>query len=287
MNTIKSNIKVLVLCCSLVCFCIAGNAQDYYGNGNGGGWRRQQNNNQQPKDKDDKGPEPSGYISINFGFGTPEGSFVATPIYTQNDNGYGNYALPGSVFHLSIGIPIDHSNFGVALMFGSHDNQYDINTFGVNNQVTPLPPTTGQTDYSESSIMGGLYLTYPFGRLSIDGRLMAGALLCSLPEQNYGFVDTQGDQYEVDAQPTNPTSLAFDAGVGIRFMVAEFSRRKLCIMANFDYLYSSVPYNSQEVELYTPYANNPNNTTYETSVPLTGHLPIELFNVTFGIGYQL
>lgn len=281
METRRSNVKMLVLFSLSMCLCVADNAQDYYGGGGNGSWRRQPSNYNRQRNRDTANNEPSGYFSVNFGFATPEGSF-GQGIGSQ----YGGYALGGSNFNFSIGIPINHTNFGIALMYGSYDNEYDLNTFSNNNYVSPIYPD--QNDYSEGSIMGGLYVTYPvINRLSVDARLMGGVLLSSLPEQDIAYQDVTGDIYQYDIQPSNSTSFAFDAGIGLRFMVAEFGRRKVCIMANVDYIYSSVSYNTEQIEYYTPYANNPTNITYQTNYSITGHLPVQLLNITFGIGYQL
>jgi len=302
----KSKVKILVVSGLFLSFYAASYAQDYYGGGGGGGWRRQQNNQQQSKDKDNSAVEPSGYISVNFGFATPEGNF-AQPFPEGNYSeavgaGYGNYADAGTAFHFSIGIPVNHSNFGVALMFGSYSNQYDLNSYvntlnysSINYNAYSNSPITGyavapsQNVYSESSIMGGLFATFPVGRLSLDGRLMIGALLCNLPEQSVYAEDAAGDELNYDVQPSNSTSLAFDAGVGLRFMLAEFGRRKLCIMANVDYLYSDVSYNTSQYNYVIP-ATGVNAGYQGQLVPspsVTGTLPIELLNITFGIGYQL
>jgi hypothetical protein len=285
MNAMRIKAKTVAIGSLLVCFCAIGNAQDYYGGG-GSNWRRQPSNNEQtPKDKDNTAAEPSGYMSINFGFATPEGPFAQ-----EIGSGYGGYAQSGgTIFDFSLGIPINHSNFGFALMLGSENNNYDINTYANNMSSFALPPNTDQSTYSESSILGGLYVTYPIGRLSIDGRAMLGALLCALPEQNYGFFDQSGNSWDYDLQPSNSTSLAFDLGIGARFMIAEFSRRKLCLMVNVDYLYSSVSYNTQQYQ-YETYASGPNMGTtvqYVPSPTFSGSFPLELLNVTFGIGYQL
>ena len=307
MNLMKRKVKILVLSGLLTCFCAESYSQDYYGGG-GGSWRRKPDNSQQqPKDKDNSAPEPSGYISINYGFATPEGSF-AQPFSQGTYNeavgiGYGNYGLPGSVLHFSLGIPIEHSNFGVALMFGSYNNQYDLNNYVnslngsninynaySNSPIEVYNSAPAQNIYSESSIMGGLYATYPLGRrLSIDGRFMIGALLCSLPEQDVFAEDADGDALQYDVEQSNATSLAFDAGIGVRFLIAELGRRKLCAMVNVDYLYSNVSYNTQQ-DLYVIPATG-TNAGYEVqlipSPSVSGNLPIELLNVTFGIGYQL
>lgn len=306
MDTMKRKVRILVSCSLLVCFYVVSNAQDYYGGGNGSWRRRPAQNNDQPKDKDDNTPEPSGYLSINFGFATPEGSFgqpYSQNTYTEGVGiGYGGYALPGTAFHFSLGIPIDHSNFGVALMFGSYDNQYDLNNYvnalnasPINYNAYSTSPIVGyatapaQNTYDESSILGGLFATFPVGRLSVDGRLMIGALFNSMPEQDIYAADADGDELQYDVEPSNSTSLAFDAGIGLRFMLAEFGRRKLCIMANVDYLYSKASYNTQQ-DLYVVPASGPYAGYQGQLVPtpsVSGSIPIQLLNITFGIGYQL
>ncbi len=276
----KSKIKPLAICSILFCFYAYSNAQDYYGDNTNNSWRRKPENKQnQAQNNDDGASQPSGYLSINYGFAIPEGDF-ASPF----GSGYGGYALRGDLFHFSLGIPISHSNFGIAFMLGNYNNQYDLNTFANNNVATALYPD--QNYYSETSILGGGYATYPMGRFSFDGRLMAGVILNDLPEQYYGYYDAQGDQYVNDLQTSYPTSFALDAGVGVRFLITQFGRRKLCAMINLDYLYSKVSYNTEQIEYYTPYVN-PTNTTYEADVPVSGTLPIQLFSFTFGLGYQL
>lgn len=314
METMRSKAKILVLCSLFTCLCMVNNAQDYYGGGGNGSWRKQQTNNTPQKKKDVDDNEPSGYISVNYGFATPEGNFsqpFSQSGYSGNPPaiglGYGNYAQPGSAFHFSVGIPIDHSNFGIALMFGSYDNTYDINSYGnalnnsLGNQNVNVNPYanspiqwygsagTQQNVYDESSIMGGFFATYPIGRLSIDGRLMLGALLCNLPEQAVEAGDADGNTFLYDVEPSNSTSLAFDIGIGARFMIAQLGRRKLCAMINVDYLYSNVSYNTQQ-DLYVIPATGPNAGYQEQlvpSLPASGSLPIQLLNITFGIGYQL
>jgi hypothetical protein len=286
MITMKGKAKILILFCSLVCAYGTGYAQDYYGGGNGG-WRKQPQSDQPQQTEDNGNPDPSGYISINFGFAEPEGAFAAA-----YGSGYSGYALPGSVFHFSVAFPISHSNFGVAFMFGSYNNQYDltnyINYLSNSSSVNAYGPLSGGVNniYSESSILGGFYATLPVGRFSFDGRFMIGALLNSLPEQAYGKEDTAGNITTYDLQTSYPTSFAIDAGIGIRCLIAKIGRRQLCAMVNVDYMYSNVSYNTIQVEDYTPYVN-PNNLTYETDNSVSGHLPISLLNITFGIGYQI
>jgi hypothetical protein len=224
---------------------------------------------------------PSGYASVNFGFATPEGGFA-----NSTGGSYGGYAMPGEAFHFSLGIPINHSNFGVAFMLGNYNNQYDLNTYSANNSEYPVYPD--QDFYSETSLMGGLYLTFPVGIVSFDGRIMAGALLNSFPEQDYEYTDGEGNNFEYDMQPSNSTSFAFDAGVGVRCLIAQFRREKLCAMINLDYLYSSAFYNTEQ-NIYEIPVTGPN-AGYQVQLfpsnSYSGTIPIELLNITFGLGYQ-
>jgi hypothetical protein len=309
MKIMKRKVKTLLLYCFFAGFCAICNAQDYYGNGNNGSWRRKPNNDQQPP-KDENITEPSGYLSINFGFATPEGSYgqsfseSAYPLTGTGGVGigYGGYAQPGFAFDFSLGVPINHSNFGIAFMFGSYNNEYDLNSYvnslsasSINYNVYSASAITGYStapsanDYSESSILGGLFFTYPIGRLSLDGRAMLGVLLSGLPEQDIYAIDAANDELQYDVESSNSTSLAFDVGIGARFMIAQFGRRKLCVMVNLDYLYSNVSYSTQQ-DLYVVPASGANAGYQVSLIPtpaVSGSFPIQMLNVTFGIGYQL
>lgn len=278
MKTIKINLKQPIMSCLFLCVCCYSIAQ--YAPppppppGYGPPPRERRN--------DDAGlGRPSGYISINFGLANPEGNYAS-----MTGGGYGGYALPGDIFHISIGVPINRSNFGLAFMFGSINNQYDINSYCNNNGVSPA---LDQNYYAQNCVMGGLYLTIPIGILSIDGRLMIGGLFGTLPEIDYQYDDAQGNNWQYDTEPSNSSSLVYDAGIGARVLLARFGRRKLCAMINVDYMYSNIPFSTQQDQYETP-STGPNagitlQNSYSPSV--TGNLPFELLNVTFGLGYQL
>jgi hypothetical protein len=280
----KTTGKLLAICGLLAGIYGTSNGQYY-----GGGYGRGGQSNNQPQNNDAGISEPSGYLSFNLGLAQPVSSYGL-----EFGSGYGGYALAGLGFNLALGIPIDHSNFGIALMYGNYNNTYDINTY-VNNQntenpgsyFTPISPSDNV--YSLSSIMGGLFVTYPVGRFSFDGRLMVGALLCDLPEQDFAYNDAQNNTWEDDLQPSNSTGLAFDAGLGARCLLVKLGRRPLCAMVNVDYLYSD-PYYSTSQNIYETYAagTNAGNTVQWVPSPVySGHLPISMLNLTFGIGYQI
>ena len=71
----------MVVSSFLLSLCASSYAQDYYGGGNGS-WRKRPDDKSQQKEKDKDKQEgdiadPSGYMSINFGFANPEGNFGA------------------------------------------------------------------------------------------------------------------------------------------------------------------------------------------------------------------
>src|ERR1700722_18895940 len=122
MDTLKRKSNILMLLSLFLCAFSVINAQDYYGGSGGDSWRKK------PPDKQPEEPksiaEPSGFTAINAGFANPEGSFASS-----FGSGYGGYALEGFDFNFSFGVPISHSNFGLAFLFGSYNNNYDINNY--------------------------------------------------------------------------------------------------------------------------------------------------------------
>lgn len=252
------------------------------------------------KQPEDLGPSlPTGFLSVNFGLAEPEGTFAQ-----QIGTGYGGYALPGDLFSLSLGLPVNHSNFGVAVMIGSYSNTYNNDqwTANINNNSNPNNAFFQNANqiqgtyniYSNTTVMGGLYGTLPVGNLSIDGRLMIGAMIGGLPERAFGFYDTANNFYEDDIQPSNPVALAFDAGIGLRYLIGNFGRRKVCLMVNADYLFTNVSYFTPDYQnLVYPYQAQLQtqplpgiSPTPDINGNISGTIPIALFTLTFGIGYQ-
>ena len=245
---------------------------------------------------------PTGFLSVNLGLANPEGAFAQ-----QFGSGYGGYAMPGFEFNFALGLPVNHSNFGVAVMVGSYTNTYNNGQWANNLYNDPSPNNyfyqnaiyPGQTVnvYANTSIMVGGYGTLPLGRLSIDARLMVGALIAGLPERTFQFQYNADTLIEDDVQPANPVSFAVDAGIGLRYFIGNFGRRKVCLMLNADYLFSSVSYFTQDYQYMIPnYSYNQFQITTQplpgiTPTPdvngnISGTMPIALFSLTFGVGYQ-
>ena len=95
-------------------------AQEYYGGP--APRQRERQENQEPEMT-----QPTGYFQISFGLAQPIGSFA-----NEFGTGYGGYALPGDNLGISLGIPINHSNFGVALAYSNCSNVFDVGTYTAN-----------------------------------------------------------------------------------------------------------------------------------------------------------
>jgi hypothetical protein len=220
---------------------------------------------------------PTGYFALSLGIAQPIGSFASQPT-----TGYGGYALTGDNINLSIGIPINHSNFGIAFMFGSFVNDFDMNTY-VSNAAISDPSKNyqpfEQDVYDESFILAGLFATYPINRLSIDVRIMGGVSFCYLPEVDYGAAVydptiSDYDNYEWDTYSSRSTSFALAAGADLRYKVRRFS-----LMLGVDFLTTDPTVNTEQQ--YT----DPNGNYSYTHI--TGKVPISIISTSLGIAYQI
>jgi len=227
-----------------------------------------------PSEPVNEGTPPSGYFEIGIGAAQPINGFAR-----ESGPGYGGYALPGGNLNVSFGIPVERSNFGVALMYNYAWNFHDINTYVDNVQVTDQSNTymaLGQDIYRENFILGGLFATIPLQRVSFDFRLMGGLAICDLPEIDYGedaTSPTASQNFEWDTYSSTSTSFASDLGMNIRFRIHRTS-----IMAGVDYLYAD-----PMVSTTQRYTDQYGNSTYSH---VGGMLPISIMSYSIGIGYQ-
>jgi hypothetical protein len=227
---------------------------------------------------------PTGYFEISVGAAEPIGSFSNT-----GSTSYGGYALPGVDLAISLGIPINHSNFGIALMYKGTSNPFDINGYMNNvqysdpskNYYIPTdqygnPYDQGMT-YDNSFIMAGLFATYPIQRLSIDFRLMGGVAICSLPELAYAAnatSPTATNDFSWDISGSNTSGFAFGVGADLRYKF-----RRVSLMLGVDFLTADPNISTNET-----YVDQDGTTTYSR---VGGGLPISLMSYSIGIGYTI
>jgi hypothetical protein len=271
------NIKFVLLAFLLAGVLYKADAQYGYGYGYGPLMRHRQQQ-PQPEEKDQGPSKPSGYFAVSIGLAVPQGSF--TNAISTNYNG--GYALPGMAVNISLGIPVAHSNIGVALMYGNYNNPFDINSYVNNIQVSDQNKSYGpvlQDSYNESFIMGGLFWTWPVQRLSFDARAMVGVAICNLPEVTYGaqqYDPTLGgyDQYQWDYAPSSTTAFAYDLGGDIRYRV-----RRASIMFGVDFIHANPMINT------TLDYTDQNNVDWYSHV--SGGVSISDIVFNLGIAYQI
>jgi hypothetical protein len=220
---------------------------------------------------------PSGYFELSLGWAQPIGSFM-----NASGSGYNGYALPGENINLSLGVPVNHSNIGIAFMVGSCYNTFDINTYvsniaasDANNNYKPLI----QDGYNESFIMGGLYATLPVYRLSIDFRVLGGIAFCYLPEVDYEAYHYDAlaagyDNYEWDTYSSRANSFAFGMGADLRYRVRRFS-----LMFGVDMI-STTPMVNTEQQYTDPNGN------YSYS-HVGGYMTISIISASIGLAYEI
>lgn len=242
--------------------------------------------------------EPTGYIGFDIGGGIPMGAFASNaPFNSSAGPSYGNYAMNGSYFSIFGGFPIQHSNFGISVMYANSDNPFDINTFNnnyqnVNQYSNPVSDLVGAPDdyiavqgddYTESTFLAGLYYTYPIGKLSFDFRAMAGIMFCHFPDiiLNAGQFVTSATQptptqnFYFEYSAPNSSAFAYDIGASVRYVL----RRNFSVMLNVDYLAAN-PTCSGTFNFQDEYGN-PFTSTFSNSQP------ISLVNISLGLGYTI
>ncbi|HXB13479.1 MAG TPA: hypothetical protein VNZ45_15940 [Bacteroidia bacterium] len=220
---------------------------------------------------------PSGYFELSLGLAEPMSGFM-----NAHHSGYGGYAMPGENFNLSLAVPINHSNIGLAFMYGNYLNAFDINTYVSN--IAPTDPSKSyqallQDSYDASLIMGGLFATIPIDRLSIDFRVVGGIAFCYLPEIDYGA--SQYDQltlsynnYEWDTYSSRSTSFAYAIGADLRYRI-----HRISLMLGVDYVAAMPQINTQQ-----QYIDPNGNSTY---TPVGGNLQISILSANIGFAYEI
>ncbi len=260
----------------LICLIDFSQAQDVP---EGYSYRRNPRPERRQRQKEEIASTPRGYIAVNSGFGAPVGNFAV-----NFGTSYGNYALPGQIQSLTAFVPVNHTNVGVAVMIGVHDNAYDVNSFVNNIQLTEANANKiyladGSSDYQETSILAGVFYTIPVKRFSFDFRLMGGLLVCRLPEVQYeAYIPQTATAAEQDflwnSQPSSSQAFAIDLSAGVRYSL----RRRLCLMGNIDFMHANVHYAS-----YQQYVDPNGNLIIS---PMTGNTPISLVNISVGLGFE-
>lgn len=178
-----------------------------------------------------------GFIAVGRGLGIPNNSFVSN----------GN-AANGKVYSVSAAFPGIISHCGIAFKFDYGENRVNetqlqaslnsANQANFPNINTTLAGAVGQ--YSYTTLLTGLCLTYPAKHLTIDARILGGVMFATIPNVSVGYYDVATGNTGTYYQATSSgNAFCFDMGIGIRYAILP----KLCVMLTADYLTASPSFN--------------------------------------------
>jgi hypothetical protein len=217
---------------------------------------------------------PQAYGSFNAGLSLPIGSFGSTA-----SADWTGYAKAGTVYSILVGIPIAHSNFGIAIMTGYSKNNYDAATFGTNlakkdtgNSYSAVTAIA----YAQYYLMTGLLVTSNnLNGLSIDGRLLIGFDYVNYPDPYWSTMSIHTGyttQWYLNTNPT--TTLAIALGVGVRYALLN----GFTALLNVNYIYTGATCSTQQLV---------DNSISQTPETLTDKVSNSTLAITLGLGYSL
>jgi hypothetical protein len=232
--------------------------------------------------------KPSGYFAMNYGLGVPVGGFA-----DNTGSSYGGYAKPGFNMDYTAGIPISHSNFGIALkgtyFLNSFDNKGYVNALQASDPTKTYQPSIGGHFYMGGFIMGGLFTTIPVNNFSFDFKAMGGIALCHMPTINYQTTDNASTSLfpeTSDYTYTSSASSAFAYDLGVDFRINPKNKyvqvnpwrkvRTMGFIFSVDYA-SAKPMVNTKLNNNDIYANNPTSSSSE-------RIPISM--LTFSVGFD-
>ena len=260
---------------------------------------------QQGKDADKNIIVPSGYCELfGMGIGIPVGGF-ATKTGSEN----GGYALTGFNLNLSGGIPIKHSNFGIAWMCSGFINSFDNISYVYNIQASNPNKNNGISTtyevipgthpyYIGSFILGGLFATYPISIFSFDFRAMGGVMIARLPPIFYSATaEAAGGYFWLDSwsiPSSTSSSFAYDLGINFRvnpinkYVYHKYHReRAMALVLGIDFI-SANPTVNTTLESKNSGTNSYSSsyTSYSNDTHIVRNSPISMLNISVGVAYS-
>jgi len=217
-----------------------------------------------------------GYVAILGGLGIPNNSFQGNGNATNGKTFSISAAFPGIISHGGFSFKFDHGINGMnetQLLQGLASNS------GFSNINCSLAGAIGQ--YSYSTLLTGLYLTYPSKHFTIDLRVLAGVMFATSPNFSVNYYDqNSGNNGTFTQAQTSGSAFAFDMGIEVRYPVLH----KFCVILSADYLTASPSFN-----YVTTGAGLTSNGTIiqENGRETIAGQSFDLSNFTLGIGYLL
>ena len=218
--------------------------------------------------------QEKGYIAVSLGPSIPLSDFASKDI----DKESAGFAKTGAIFDISFGYKIG-KNFGVAALLRGQANKTDAQAMAneMGNKMSFQVDTRVESKaWNIGAFMLGGYATVPLEKkLSFESRIMFGFMSATYPNVTFTFSDAD-ESVLVKRTGSTATSFAYLMGAGIRYNAG----KRLCLLANFDYLGSNPEYKDVETTLETP-------TIFERISKDTFSQSFGAFNIGVGVGYRL
>jgi len=223
------------------------------------------------------------FIEASVGASSPSGYFNSN----DPDNLLSGFAQVGTDFNINGGYQVIKT-FGVLIKYNMFLNP--VNTTTINDFYTlemqdyldkNAPGYTINSTkvnsgwYWSNSILGGIYVTIPMDRISVDVRTLAGYLTLIKPELNYDASFNTDDKYTIKEEKTNGGGIVYKVGFSVNYIYSP----------NFT-IYGNMGYIKAE-----PGIMNIKSTRTVTSIGRSNIYQkfwdprIEIFNFSFGIRY--
>ena len=220
-------------------------------------------------------PNPTGYVALNIGTGTPIGSYGST-------SSTGGFATQGLNFDISEGACLGHSNFGLSFKFDYFSNGFDVQSF-VNMLAagsTNSWAAQSNGDYTGETILIGAYATIPIRRFAIDFRLMGGIMLAGFPSIAVAESNpSTGTSAAVGFDACTSNAFAYDIGFDIRWNVSNH----ICLLLSYDYLSANPTFSTTQESASEDQFGD----ITESKQPTSINQAYTLLNATFGVGWIL
>jgi hypothetical protein len=230
-----------------------------------------------------KSEEKTFFVEGSVGAASPSGYFNSN----DPDNLLSGFAQIGTDFNINGGFQIIKT-FGVMIKYNmslNPVNKTTINDYYTSEMQDYLDKndpgyTINSTNtksgwYWSNSGMGGIYVTIPVDRISIDVRTLAGYLLMVKPELNYSASLNTDDQYTIKEEKKNGGGIAYNVGFSVNYMY----NPNFIIFGNIGYL-KAEPKIMDIQSTRTVTSVGQSNSYHKYWDPR-----IEIFNFSFGLRY--
>lgn len=223
---------------------------------------------------------PTGYLSVAYGEGYAQGNFKADAYPVKGGEISVTAAFPGLVSRFGVVFKIDYGFNGFNNV--RYTDTLNHRAYAITNNNQLAISVNQSYKYTYKSLLMGLWYTYPMGKLSVDARLMFGAMMATIPGVVANITDYSNGlkQLNITTYSASGRAFAFDEGIAVRYL----AKPLISVMLSADN-YSAAPnftfINNNITTDLTGTARQ--DKTVQSTVKQSFHV----FTVSIGVGYTI